>query len=777
MKKKFSTLLKGSEIMKKKFSTLLLSLALLFLMVPFTAFAVEPYSLDISDTTLTGITLHGDTNWNDITAIEIPRTITAISADAFDNCTALEKFTVEEGGSFTVDSTGALYGDSGTTLVRVPLACSLTTFVVNPSVSKIEQNAFSGCNKITTVFLPSGAVGAMVATYPNTTARLGYADYSSQNGTLLVVINDASVPTGETRSVCAHSLGAGFQVTSVHPTITGVSFSDWSEWSTVKEASCTEDGSVKRTCSCGEEETETVPKGHAMDSGTVTKEPTCTARGEKTFKCTRDGCDYSYTEVIDELGHDVDKEGTVTKQPTCTEKGEKTFKCTREGCDYSYKEVIDKLGHDMDEGTVTKQPTCTEKGEKTFKCTREGCDYSYKEVIDELRHDMDEGTLTKLPTCTEKGEKTFKCTRVGCDYYYTEFVGVDPTAHSWDEGIVTKQPTCTEKGEKKFTCQHDASHTKTEDIAIDPDAHDWDAGKITTPATCTEKGVKTFTCQREGCGETKTEEVAIDPTAHDLSDFVVSEPTAEKLGEVHSVCSRCDYDIFSHYTLKDGTSPTMYPDGSPISSTVLTPTAASTFDLNGQEIEILLQDPLGALGSGVEDVLGLTVRHTDLPATFDGDVEIEHSHSYDIIPTVNGVEKSGQLSNKVRLLYKIPQGWDKHDLEVFLAQVGEDGEFSETTEWIGDDEYLVIWTDHFSPYIFVDKLNPGEIAELEKLQNSEGSDNNANTPQDTSGNGHTSGNHSIKTGDASGEILLLSTLAMIVTGLYLGFCLKKKKSF
>ncbi len=305
-------------------------------------------------------------------------------------------------------------------------------------------------------------------------------------------------------------------------------------------------------------------------------------------------------------------------------------------------------------------------------------------------------------------------------------------------------------------------------------SHAWDDGTITAQPTCTGTGVKTFTCTREDCGETKTEGVAV--LGHDLSDVVVSEPTAETLGVVHRKCSRegCDYDIFSRYTLGDGTSPTMYPDGTRISDASYTPKATNTFDLNGQELTILLQDPLGVLGSGE---LGLTVRQTDLPATFDGDVPIEHQHSYDIIPTVNGVEKSGQLSNKVRLLYKIPQGWDRHDLEVFLAQAGEDGEFDEVTEKIGDDEYLVVWTDHFSPYVFVDKLNPEEKAELEKLQNSDDSDTNANTPKDESGNGQTNGNHSVKTGDAGGEILLLSTLSMIATGLYLALYLKKKKSF
>ena len=123
-------------------------------------------------------------------------------------------------------------------------------------------------------------------------------------------------------------------------------------------------------------------------------------------------------------------------------------------------------------------------------------------------------------------------------------------SHGWDAGIVTRDPACTKKGEKKFTCNHNVEHTTTEEI----------------PAL-----------------------------GHDLSDVVISEPTAEKLGEVHSTCSRCDYDIFAHYTLKDGASPTMYPDGTRISDASYTPKAGGPFNLNGQEIEILLQDPLGVL--------------------------------------------------------------------------------------------------------------------------------------------------------------------------------------
>ena len=488
---------------------------------------------------------------------------------------------------------------------------------------------------------------------------------------------------------------------------------------------------------------------------------TCTAAAE----CKREGCTHTEGSA---LGHDM-------ADATCTA----AAKCKREGCTHTEGEP---LGHAWDAGNVTKEPTCTAKGERTFTCKHNPSHTTMEEVaIVEDAHDWDDGEITTLATCTEKGEMKFTC-KHDSSHTKTEDVAIVDDAHEWDEGVVTKQPTCTEKGEKKFTCQHDASHTKTEDIAIDPDAHDWDAGVVAKEPTCTGSGVTIYTCSINS--DHQYTEV-IPALGHALSDVVVSEPTAEKLGEEHSACSRCDYDIFSHYTLKEGTSPTMYPDGTRISEASSTPKATKTFDLNGQEIEILLQDPLGVLGSGE---LGLSVEQIELPADFDGDVDVEHAHSYEIVPTVGGVKRSGKLSNKVRLLYKIPQGWDRADLEVFLAQAGEDREFDEVIEKIGADEYLVVWTDHFSPYVFVDKLNPEEKAELEKLQNSEDSDDNANNPQDgavittdspadESGNGQSNGNNSAKTGDASGEILMFSTLAMIVTGLYLGLRLKKRKSF
>ena len=104
---------------------------------------------------------------------------------------------------------------------------------------------------------------------------------------------------------------------------------------------------------------------HVWDNGKVTKEPTETETGVKTFTCTR--CGETKTEVIPALSHEHSYKAVVTA-PTCTEKGYTTHTCS---CGDSYVDTyVDALGHSWDSGTVTKQPTATETGVRTYTCTR-----------------------------------------------------------------------------------------------------------------------------------------------------------------------------------------------------------------------------------------------------------------------------------------------------------------------------------------------------------------------------------------------------------------------
>ena len=106
---------------------------------------------------------------------------------------------------------------------------------------------------------------------------------------------------------------------------------------------------------------------HVWDNGKVTKEPTETETGIKTYTCTL--CGETKTETIPKLTHEHSYDAVVTA-PTCTEKGYTTHTCA---CGDSYVDTyVDALGHAWDNGKVTKQPTETETGTKTFTCTRCG---------------------------------------------------------------------------------------------------------------------------------------------------------------------------------------------------------------------------------------------------------------------------------------------------------------------------------------------------------------------------------------------------------------------
>ena len=69
-----------------------------------------------------------------------------------------------------------------------------------------------------------------------------------------------------------------------------------------RPATCTQDGFVKYVCACGSSYNEAVypALGHDWDSGTVTKEPTATETGVRTYTCTR--CNATKTETIPATG-------------------------------------------------------------------------------------------------------------------------------------------------------------------------------------------------------------------------------------------------------------------------------------------------------------------------------------------------------------------------------------------------------------------------------------------------------------------------------------------
>lgn len=112
----------------------------------------------------------------------------------------------------------------------------------------------------------------------------------------------------------------------------------WNDGEIVKEATCTEEGKLLRTCTeCGKTDTVAIP----MRDHTPVVDPavpaTCLENGStEGSHCGECGKVFVAPEVIPTLGHTWN-EGVVTKEPTTTSAGMKTYTCVICGDTYTEK--------------------------------------------------------------------------------------------------------------------------------------------------------------------------------------------------------------------------------------------------------------------------------------------------------------------------------------------------------------------------------------------------------------------------------------------------------
>ena len=153
----------------------------------------------------------------------------------------------------------------------------------------------------------------------------------------------------------------------------------YGEWTTVEEASCTQDGSRRRECgACGDVHTETLNKfGHAMEF-IAAEEATCEAAGNIAhYHCSRCGVNFQ-----DEAGGTAIEDVTVAKLGhDMTHHAYKAASCTEEGnieywsCSICGKNYTDEQGGEVAEETVIAPINHANKvhhQEVEASCTQDG---------------------------------------------------------------------------------------------------------------------------------------------------------------------------------------------------------------------------------------------------------------------------------------------------------------------------------------------------------------------------------------------------------------------
>ena len=280
-------------------------------------------------------------NCTSLTSVTIPDSVTRIGERAFYYCTSLTSVTIPD--SVTSIGEFAFSGCTSLTSVTIPdsvtsiggwafYECtSLTSVTIPDSVTSIGNGAFKGCTSLTSVTIPGSVtrigVGAFASctsltsvTIPDSVTRIGDSAFCNCKSLTSVTIPDSVTRIGKqafdycTSLTDVYYAGSEAQWKAISISSAGnndlltanIHYNYGSHTHSYKDVvtapTCTEKGYTTHTCSCGDSYVDTYVDalGHAWDSGKVTKEPTETETGVKTFTCTR--CGETKTEVIPATG-------------------------------------------------------------------------------------------------------------------------------------------------------------------------------------------------------------------------------------------------------------------------------------------------------------------------------------------------------------------------------------------------------------------------------------------------------------------------------------------
>ena len=276
-----------------------------------------------------------------LTSVTIPDSVTSIGDGAFSRCTSLTSVTIPD--SVTSIGNFAFQGCTSLTSVTIPNSVtsigeyafahckSLTSVAIPNSVTSINSSAFEDCTSLTSVTIPdsvtsidfaafSNCTSLTSVTIPDSVTSIGERAFFECTSLTSVTIPDSVTYIGESAFYNCTSLtdvyyaGSEAQWKAISISSTGnddlltanIHYNYGSHTHSYKDVvtapTCTEKGYTTHTCACGDSyvDTYTDALGHAWDNGKVTKEPTETETGIKTYTCTR--CSATKTESIPAVG-------------------------------------------------------------------------------------------------------------------------------------------------------------------------------------------------------------------------------------------------------------------------------------------------------------------------------------------------------------------------------------------------------------------------------------------------------------------------------------------
>lgn len=215
-----------------------------------------------------------------ITSITLPDNVTW-GGDCFTGCSQMRGTLVIPGGSkFEEGHNATFYG------------IGVDTVIIEEGVTWIPNSAFNNCPNLKRVYLPKSVV--QIGDSGDSTPGIYYDSIDP-----CMIVGYKGTAAEQYVNYWLEVNPEGNKGLTFHA-IDGEEH-EFGPWETTAEATCTEAGTRKHTCTiCGAERAESLPAlGHAWNESVVTTEPTTTAEGAKTFTCS--ACGLTHTEAIAKL--------------------------------------------------------------------------------------------------------------------------------------------------------------------------------------------------------------------------------------------------------------------------------------------------------------------------------------------------------------------------------------------------------------------------------------------------------------------------------------------
>ena len=263
-------------------------------------------------------------------SVTIPDSVTSIGDYAFGFCTSLTGIWVDGGSShYFSDASGVLFNKDKTVLAQCPGAFS-GSYVIPDGVTSINDAAFVNCTSLTSVTIPDGVTNIGYEVFagctslanmvlPNGVTRIGAEAFEWCTSMKNITIPDGVMSIGYDAFLNCKSL-TNVYFTGTEEAWNGITIDGGNDAlknanihynyvshthsykDIVTAPTCTAKGYTTHTCACGDSYVDTYVDalGHAWDNGKVTKEPTATETGIRTYTCTR--CSATKTETIPATG-------------------------------------------------------------------------------------------------------------------------------------------------------------------------------------------------------------------------------------------------------------------------------------------------------------------------------------------------------------------------------------------------------------------------------------------------------------------------------------------